>query len=113
MISPTLTHLLKSPFWWLVYVAPMMGAALYIAIRALMPPSWHVLGGILLVGGFGFYNFVVIGISVSQSLETMLVRDDADWNGWHTAGLVKDSIGGFVGLLFSILLLTSHLEQNG
>ena len=94
-------------------MTPMVSFALYIIIRVLAPTEWHVLGVALMVCGFGYFNFIVIGISISQTLEAKFVREDADWSGWHTAGLVKESIGGFIGFLVSILLLMSHLEQYG
>ena len=112
MINATLTHLLKAPYWWLVYLAPLAGLAFFLATQSTDKYYWELVGRVVFISGIAYYNIIVIGACFSQKLTSRFVRKDAEWNGWHTVGLAQAIFVGLVGLLFAIAFLVSFLAQQ-
>jgi hypothetical protein len=51
---------------------------------------------LLVVVSLGYYNYIALGIVVSEKLRCKYVRKDAYWTNWHSFGVAGNA---FIGLL--------------
>jgi hypothetical protein len=105
MISPTLLHLLRSPYWWHILLTVILAVFSWFAVIATQNSILKACLAILLLAAVSYINYVIYGLILSEKLREKFMRSDADWSGWHSIDMAMvASVGllSFFGAIFTL-----------
>jgi len=113
MISPTLTHLLRSPYWWLTYLAVLV--AVFSGFTAITSQIDLIkrISAIFLLAAVGYFNYIMFGLILSEKLRIRFLRNDADWTGWHSVDIGMGAFVGLMSLFGSIIVMVRIVTGAG
>jgi hypothetical protein len=96
MISPTLLHLLRGPYWWHVVLIVPVAVFTWFTASTTKIGILKVCSAILLFAAVCYFNYIIFGLILSEKLRLKFMRSDADWTGWHSVDI---GMGAFIGLV--------------
>lgn len=108
--NPAFFHLVKSPYWWQLYLCWVIVALLSVIFFKV---DHEIMGSALAFCGTSSYSFFCFGILHIKRFRNKFVRYGAYWNRYHVLSLNLYALNfAIASLFFLVSVLVSSITQG-